>query len=74
MQHETEVLRAEVAAKDTALVEAVGAAQAAQRQVADLQGELEGNAAVFKMHYEEMLLKNEEIARLTAIIEGLGAS
>lgn len=27
---------------------------------------------VFKMHYQELLMKNEEIERLKSVIEGLG--
>jgi hypothetical protein len=29
-------------------------------------------AVVFDMHYNELLLKNEEIERLKTVIEGLG--
>lgn len=30
-------------------------------------------AVVFDMHYNELLLKNEEIERLKTVIEGLGS-
>jgi hypothetical protein len=74
LQHEAEALRAEVQSKDVALAEAAAAQRRAALQISELQGELENNARVFAMHYEEMLLKNEEIGRLTAIIEGLGGT
>lgn len=31
-------------------------------------------AVVFNMHYNELLVKNDEIERLKAVIEGMGAA
>ncbi|KAK9814712.1 hypothetical protein WJX72_010296 [[Myrmecia] bisecta] len=44
---------------------------AAEQRVAEMQQELDNNAVVFKMHYSELLAKNEEIANLKAVIQGL---
>ena len=38
-----------------------------------MQSELDNNSAVFKLHYNEILAKNEEIKRLQAVIEGLSS-
>ncbi|MEW5303586.1 MAG: hypothetical protein WDW38_009025 [Sanguina aurantia] len=65
-------LRAEVEAKDVGLRSAAVAAQAAQMRVAELQQELENSAVTQQAHLEEILMRNDEIARLKAIIEGLG--
>ena len=40
-------------------------------QVQDVTQELENNSAVFKLHYSELIAKDEEIKRLKAVIEGL---
>lgn len=44
---------------------------AANQRIQDMTQELENNAVVFKMHYSELLAKEEEIGRLKAIIQGL---
>lgn len=44
---------------------------AADQRITELTEELENNAVVFKMHYSELLAKEEEVARLKAIIQGL---
>ncbi|GBF92750.1 hypothetical protein Rsub_05119 [Raphidocelis subcapitata] len=67
-----EALRAEVALKDEALAAARDSVAAANARVRELQGELDANAAVFELHYREIMLKNEELERLKAVIEGLG--
>ncbi|KIZ06652.1 hypothetical protein MNEG_1304 [Monoraphidium neglectum] len=67
-----EALRAEVSMKDEALAAARDSVEAANTRVRDMQGELDANAAVFELHYREIMLKNEEIERLKAVIEGLG--
>lgn len=43
------------------------------QQVKEVQSELDNNSAVFKLHYNEILAKNEEIKRLQAVIEGLSS-
>jgi hypothetical protein len=43
------------------------------QQVKEVQSELENNSAVFRLHYNEILAKNEEIKRLQAVIEGLSS-
>ncbi|KAK9844762.1 hypothetical protein WJX74_006584 [Apatococcus lobatus] len=45
----------------------------AEARTAELQQELENNAEVFKLHYTELLTKDEEIERLKNVIEGLAA-
>lgn len=67
-----EALRAEVAAKDEALAAARDAVAAADGRAAELQREVDATAAVFDLHYQELMLKAEEIERLKAVVEGLG--
>ncbi|KAL0039709.1 hypothetical protein WJX77_005806 [Trebouxia sp. C0004] len=43
----------------------------ADQRITEMTQELENNAVVFKMHYSELIAKEEEIARLKAIIQGL---
>lgn len=47
--------------------------QASKKRAAELQEELENNAAVFKLHYDELLAKDAEIAKLKAVIQGLSS-
>lgn len=51
------------------------AAEEARRQSdalrQEVEQELENNSSVFKLHFNEILSKNEEIQRLQAVIEGL---
>lgn len=47
---------------------------AADQRVIEMTQELENNAVVFKMHYSELLAKEEEVARLKAIIQGLSGN
>lgn len=68
-----EALRAEVVQKDEALAAAKDSVEAANQRVREMQGELDANAAVFELHYREIMLKNDEIERLKAVIEALGA-
>jgi len=49
------------------------AGQASKKRAAELQEELENNAAVFKLHYDELLAKDAEIAKLKAVIQGLSS-
>jgi len=49
------------------------AGQASRKRAAELQEELENNAAVFKLHYDELLAKDAEIAKLKAVIQGLSS-
>eukprot|EP00884_Botryococcus_braunii_P000728 jgi/Botrbrau1/10656/Bobra.53_2s0014.1 len=58
----------------TALRSSEAARLAAEAKVAELQEELENNAVVFKMHYNELLKKDEEITRLSAVIQALSRS
>mmetsp|Transcript_32731 Transcript_32731/g.92843 ORF Transcript_32731/g.92843 Transcript_32731/m.92843 type:complete len:230 (-) Transcript_32731:202-891(-) len=60
--------------------EACAREEARQRREAEartesIETELENNAVVFKMHYNELLARNDEVEKLKAVIEGLsGAS
>ncbi|CAL5226197.1 g9034 [Coccomyxa viridis] len=47
--------------------------QASRKRAVELQEELENNAAVFKLHYDELLAKDAEIAKLKAVIQGLSS-
>ena len=49
------------------------AGQASRKRAVELQEELENNAAVFKLHYDELLAKDAEIAKLKAVIQGLSS-
>jgi len=69
MSLEMEALRAEVVAKDMALTSANARYHEAASQLADKQQELENNAVVFRVHYQELIAKNEEIARLQALVQ-----
>ncbi|PNH12063.1 hypothetical protein TSOC_001001 [Tetrabaena socialis] len=71
LENETAALRAEVERKDEMLVASAVRQREAQQQIRELQQELENNAVVFRMHYQELLTRNEEIDRLKAVIEGL---
>ncbi|KAL6764022.1 hypothetical protein V8C86DRAFT_3129151 [Haematococcus lacustris] len=71
MEHEALALQAEVEAKDRALSAANATAKDRQALVAQLQQELDNNSVVFKMHFSELITRNEEIARLKAMVEGL---
>ena len=44
---------------------------AADQLVRDKDAELENNSKVFKLHYDELLARDEEIRRLKAVVEGL---
>mmetsp|Transcript_39294 Transcript_39294/g.87428 ORF Transcript_39294/g.87428 Transcript_39294/m.87428 type:complete len:166 (+) Transcript_39294:43-540(+) len=72
MEHEIAALRAEVEKKDEALTTAGRRYQQSLSQIEELRAELDNNAVVFKMHYQELITRNEEIARLTALVETLG--
>ncbi|EFJ42985.1 hypothetical protein VOLCADRAFT_107025 [Volvox carteri f. nagariensis] len=71
LENEAAALRAELERKDELLTAAAARQREAQRQIAELQQELENNAVVFRMHYQELLTRNEEIERLKTVIEGL---
>jgi len=43
----------------------------ALQRAADFQQELENNAVVFKMHYDELMEKQDEIQKLSAVIQVL---
>lgn len=73
LQHELAALQAELQNKDAALATEKEKCKDAQRANADLQQQLDNNAVVFQMHYQELLTRNEEIGRLKAVIEGLQA-
>ncbi|CAL8463969.1 g3504 [Coccomyxa elongata] len=47
--------------------------QAARKRAVELQEELENNAAVFKLHYDELLAKDAELAKLRAVVQGLSS-
>ncbi|KAL3133754.1 hypothetical protein ABBQ32_008238 [Trebouxia sp. C0010 RCD-2024] len=47
---------------------------AADQRITEMAQELENSTVVFKMHYSELLSKEDEIARLKAIIEGLSTN
>lgn len=72
MSNEMEAMQAEVASKDAALAAARARAHEAERRMCEMQQqqeqELENTQHVFQLHYTELLAKNEEIARLQAMI------
>ncbi len=43
----------------------------AEDRAAHLAGELESNASVFKLHYEELLRRDQEVNDLQAVISAL---
>lgn len=71
LEHEVEALRNEIERKDENLKSQILKNQQVAQQVQDLQSELENNAVVFNMHYQELINRNEEIDRLKAVIEGM---
>lgn len=72
LEAEVEALRVDAGRQQEVLLKQRAQTRAAEAQVQELQQELENNAVVFDMHYNELLLKNEEIERLKTVIEGLG--
>ncbi|KAK9837421.1 hypothetical protein WJX81_001177 [Elliptochloris bilobata] len=64
-------LETELEETSAALARQQAAARIAERRAADLTQELENNAVVFRMHYTELLSKDEEIAKLQAVIQVL---
>ncbi|GFR41223.1 hypothetical protein Agub_g1896 [Astrephomene gubernaculifera] len=71
LENEIAALRVELERKDELLAAAASRQREAQTQIGELQQELENNAVVFRVHYQELLTRNEEIERLKAVIEGL---
>ncbi|KAG2499361.1 hypothetical protein HYH03_002936 [Edaphochlamys debaryana] len=71
LENEAAALRAELERKDEQLAASAARLRESQAQAAELQRELENNAVVFRVHYQELLARNEEIERLKAVIEGL---
>ncbi|GLC35837.1 hypothetical protein PLESTB_000499500 [Pleodorina starrii] len=71
LENEAAALRAELERKDELLAAAAARQREAKSQITELQHELENNAVVFRMHYQELLTRNDEIERLKAVIEGL---
>lgn len=47
------------------------ARQTAEARVAELSSEVENHGSVFKLHYEELLRKDQEIHDLQAVIQAL---
>ncbi|PNW85072.1 hypothetical protein CHLRE_03g170500v5 [Chlamydomonas reinhardtii] len=74
LENEAAALRAELERKDEQLTAAAARQRQSQQQVAELQQELENNAVVFRVHYQELLTRNEEIERLKVVIEGLSGT
>lgn len=72
LEAEVEALRVDAGRQQEALIKQRAQTRAAEAQIGELQQELENNAVVFDMHYNELLMKNEEIERLKTVIEGLG--
>lgn len=66
--------QAQLARKDEQLKEEREKRKQTEAEVEELNTKLENNAVVFEMHFSELLRRNEEIERLTAVIEGLGAA
>lgn len=74
LEGEVEALRVESGRQQEALVQQRAQTRAAEACIQELQQELDNNAVVFDMHYNELLLKGEEIERLKSVIEGLGGT
>lgn len=66
--------QAQLVRKDEQIREEKDARKQLERRVEELNQQLENNSVVFKMHYNELLQRNEEIERLKAVIEGLGGA
>lgn len=66
-------VEAELESLRTKLAETEAARKAAETLAGEQHQELENNAVVFKMHYGELMLKEDEIVRLKAVIEGLAS-
>eukprot|EP00210_Caulerpa_lentillifera_P000726 g703.t1 len=64
----------QLARKDEQIKQERELRQKVELKVEELNSQLEDNAMVFEMHYNELLRRNEEIERLTAVIDGLASS
>eukprot|EP00775_Hariotina_reticulata_P007625 gene7625-7827_t len=74
LEGEVEALRVEAGRQQESLTQQRAQTRAAEARIQELQQELDNNAVVFDMHYQELLLKNEEIQRLKTVIEGMGST
>eukprot|EP00879_Flechtneria_rotunda_P008600 GHRR01009012.1.p2 GENE.GHRR01009012.1~~GHRR01009012.1.p2 ORF type:complete len:180 (+),score=60.03 GHRR01009012.1:239-778(+) len=74
LEGEAEALRVEAGRQQEALINQRAQTGAAEARIQELQQELDSNAVVFDMHYNELLLKSEEIQRLKTVIEGMGSA
>ncbi|WIA40930.1 hypothetical protein OEZ86_004585 [Tetradesmus obliquus] len=74
LEGEVEALRVESGRQAEALQQQRAQTRAAEARMQELQQELDNNAVVFDMHYNELLLKGEEIERLKSVIEGMGGT
>ncbi|GMH33608.1 hypothetical protein BSKO_01442 [Bryopsis sp. KO-2023] len=66
--------QAQLARKDEQIREEREKTKRVERKVEEIQQELDNNQVVFKMHYNEILQRNEEIERLKSVIEGLSSA
>lgn len=71
MEHEAAALRADVDRKDEEIAACQKKYEDAAAHINELKAELDNNAVVFKMHYQEIITRSEEISRLKSVIEGL---
>eukprot|EP00873_Tetraselmis_striata_P023271 jgi/Tetstr1/443535/TSEL_031539.t1 len=71
LEHELEAALGAVERSDSRARESERQRQEAEMRASSIEAELENNAVVFKMHYNELLAKTEEVQKLKAIIEGL---
>ncbi|GAX77455.1 hypothetical protein CEUSTIGMA_g4899.t1 [Chlamydomonas eustigma] len=68
MEMEATALRAEVDSKNENILELTSSHKEAKDQILELKLELENNAKIFQMHYQEIITRNEEIERLNAMV------
>mmetsp|Transcript_21531 Transcript_21531/g.38359 ORF Transcript_21531/g.38359 Transcript_21531/m.38359 type:complete len:209 (-) Transcript_21531:114-740(-) len=71
LEHELEVALGSVERAESTARESERRRREAETRASSIEAELENNAVVFKMHYNELLAKSEEVQKLKAIIEGL---
>eukprot|EP00197_Chlamydomonas_leiostraca_P010415 CAMPEP_0202862734 /NCGR_PEP_ID=MMETSP1391-20130828/3670_1 /ASSEMBLY_ACC=CAM_ASM_000867 /TAXON_ID=1034604 /ORGANISM="Chlamydomonas leiostraca, Strain SAG 11-49" /LENGTH=198 /DNA_ID=CAMNT_0049542309 /DNA_START=125 /DNA_END=721 /DNA_ORIENTATION=- len=71
LELEVAAVQAEVSAKDRALAAASARHREASAQLQGMQEELDNSSVVFKMHYQELITRNEEIARLNSLVAQL---
>ena len=63
LEQEASALRTEIDSKDEEIASWERRYREAQDQIKDVKAELENNSVVFKMHYQEIITRNEEVRK-----------